>query len=124
RSACASMTRPRSRSASSNLAAATSATPASDDEAAAGVTERAAATAAADTKMEFMREIQESEDGMSRRALSRPCRLNPVSAVLSLSVAADSLIVGVHDGDKKKSPARGGRARETGRCGAVSRTAV
>src|SRR5262249_4980547 len=79
------MTRPRSRSASSNLAAARSATPASDDEAAAGATERAAATAAAETEMEFMRDTQTGEDGMSPRPLSRPRRLKPVPAILSLS---------------------------------------
>jgi hypothetical protein len=62
RSACASIDRPRSRWASSNLAAATSATPTSDDESA-GAAEPAAAVAAAETSIEFMRDIRESEDG-------------------------------------------------------------
>jgi hypothetical protein len=69
RSACASIAWPRSRSASSNLAAA-SARPSLDCKGA-GAADGAAAIAAV-TKFEFMRDIQESEDGRSRGALSRP----------------------------------------------------
>ena len=92
RSACASIAWPRSRSASSNLAAAASARPASDCKMA-GVAEGAAAIAAV-TKFEFMRDIQESEDGRNPGRALDPGWLKPVPAVLSLSVAAVSLRVG------------------------------
>src|ERR1700732_54930 len=66
------MARPRSRSASSKLAAATSATPPSGCDTG-GTARGAAAIAAAETNVEFMRDIQESGNGVNRRgALSRP----------------------------------------------------
>lgn len=123
RSACASIAWPRSRSASSNLAAATSARPASDCKMA-GAAEGAAAIAAVETNFKFMRDIQESEDGRSRGALSDPDRLKPVPAVLSLSVAAESPLCGVRDADMKKAQ-RDGRASGDGNVrGDRSRPAV
>jgi len=70
---------------------------------------KGAAAVAAVTKFEFMRDIQESEDGRGRGALSRPRPLKLVPAVLSLSVAAESPVCGVRDADIKKAQ-RDGRA--------------
>src|SRR5579885_2014202 len=85
RRACASMRCPRSRSASSKPAASMSAEAASGC-VTAGMARGSAAVAAAETNMEFMRDIQESGNGMNRwGALSDPIRLTPVPAVLSLS---------------------------------------
>ena len=77
RSVDGSMMRPRSRSVRSNWAAARRLAPMSDGDAVAGATEREGAITAVEAGKEFMSEIQESEDGTSRGALSRPRRLNP-----------------------------------------------